>query len=93
MANWDTSGIAPNESNAFINEKEREELFGQEIKPDRMKIPSAQMLRESQVNPAWAADAPLNQSNAQFNEFQGEFTILRGFSGMEKAMQFSVCDP
>ena len=39
-------------------------------------------------DPNWASD-----SNKQFAELQGEFTILRGFSGMEKALQFSVTDP
>lgn len=43
-----------------MNEKEREELFGSVIKPDRMKIPSDQMLRESKTNPAWTAEMPLN---------------------------------
>ena len=47
MAAWDQSGIAPNESNAFLNELERNELFGSVIKPDRMKIPTAAALRES----------------------------------------------
>ena len=50
----------PNESNAFLNEKEREELFGSVIRPDQMKIPSDKMLRESKSNPAWNADAAIN---------------------------------
>jgi hypothetical protein len=47
MVQWEQSGIAPNESNAFLNEQERNELFGSVMKPDRMKIPTAAALRES----------------------------------------------
>ena len=62
-----------------------------------MKIPTAAALRESAQNPAWNAAAEgglINQTTAnQFTELQGEFTILRGFSGMERALLYSVLDP
>jgi hypothetical protein len=51
MAQWESSRIVANESNVFITQKEKDDLFGNEIKPDRMKIPSAQILRESAANP------------------------------------------
>jgi hypothetical protein len=36
-----------------MSKKEEEDLFGSVMKPDRMKIPSAQQLRESAANPKW----------------------------------------
>lgn len=90
---WEQSGIAPNESNAFLNEQERNELFGSVIKPDRIRLPTTMVNRESQQNPAWNADSNHMLNQYAYTEFNGEFTILRGFSGMEHAMQFSVTDP
>ena len=90
---WEQSGIAPNESNAFLNEQERNELFGSVIKPDRIRLPTTMGNRESMQNPAWNADSNAIVNQYAYTEFNGEFTILRGFSGMEHAMQFSVTDP
>jgi hypothetical protein len=48
----------------FLNEKERNELFGSVIKPDRMKIPTAAALRESHSNPGSYQEMMINQANA-----------------------------
>jgi hypothetical protein len=52
---WEQSGIAPNESNAFLNEQEKNELFAS-IRPDRIRLPTGKVVTDPQANAAWNAD-------------------------------------
>lgn len=99
MGGINESAINPNESEHFLDAAEHQLIFGTgNIGPDRIPLDRASMCRASMAQgvkmeiPGFENGVLKNDMN-QFDQYQGEFRIEKGFMSLERIRDWSVCNP
>ena len=92
------SAISPDESNNFLSANEHQSMFGTgNIGPDRIRMSMAKILtnqeRVASVAGGGSGNAGLLNNMDQFDQYNGEFRIEKGFVKLELIQDWCVCNP
>ena len=89
--NIDMSGIAPNDSDNFMEKDDHNMLFGTgNIGPDRIRLSMAKM---TGAVPTDANAANMLGASENYQSYEGEFRIEKGFVNLEYIKDWCVCNP